>query len=103
MIGIPWYTGGVTISLTPELDTFVQRQVKSGRFASSSEVIRAGLRLLEDQEREKEAKREALRTWLRESLDDDATNLSEDEVLKHIRERRRVAGSAAGAKKVNSC
>jgi antitoxin ParD1/3/4 len=93
----------MTISLTPELDMFVQRQVKSGRFASSSEVIRAGLRLLEDQEREKEARREALRAWLRESLDDDAaSNLSEDEVMKHIRERRRGASSATSAKKANS-
>ncbi len=88
----------MTISLTPELDTFVQRQVKSGRFASSSEVIRAGLRLLEDQEREKEARREALRAWLRESLDDDASNLSEDEVMKRIRERRQGARTVAGGK-----
>ena len=94
---------GMTISLTPELDGFVQRQVASGRFASSSEVIRAGLRLLEDQEREKEVKREALRAWLRESLDGDGPNLPEDEVMKQIRQRRRSVASAAGAKKkVNS-
>jgi antitoxin ParD1/3/4 len=92
----------MTISLTPELDRFVHRQVASGRFASSSEVIRAGLRLLEDQEREKETKREALRAWLRESLDDGGANLSENEVLEEIRERRRRVRSTTGPKAANS-
>lgn len=92
----------MTISLTPELDRFVHRQVASGRFASSSEVIRAGLRLLEDAERERETKREALRAWLRESLDEAGPNLSEDEVLEAIRERRRRARGTTRAKAVNS-
>jgi antitoxin ParD1/3/4 len=92
----------MTISLTPELDRFVHRQVASGRFASSSEVIRAGLRLLEDQEQEKETKREALRAWLRESLDDEGENLSEDDALKRIRERRRGAGGTTARKASNS-
>jgi putative addiction module CopG family antidote len=89
----------MTISLTPELDRFVHRQVASGRFASSSEVIRG---LLDDQEREKEAKREALRAWLRESLDEDGPNLSEDEIMKQIRERRRRVRSTPGTKAANS-
>ncbi len=92
----------MTISLTPELDRFVHRQVASGRFASSSEVIRAGLRLLEDQEREKETKREALRAWLRESLDEHGPNLSEAEVLEEIRERRQRARGTAVPKAANS-
>ena len=50
----------MTISLTPELDEFVENQVKSGRYRSNSEVIRAGLRALADQD---------LRSWLQEGLD----------------------------------
>ncbi|MEA2664525.1 MAG: antitoxin ParD1/3/4 [Candidatus Eremiobacteraeota bacterium] len=92
----------MTISLTPELDRFVHRQVASGRFASSSEVIRAGLRLLEDQEREKETKREVLRAWLRESLGEHGPNLSEDEILEAIRARRRRVRSTTGPKAANS-
>lgn len=36
------------ISLTPELETFVVEKVESGRYQSSSEVMRAALRLLEE-------------------------------------------------------
>ena len=37
-----------SISLTPELDRFVQAQVASGRYQAASEVIRDGLRLLQE-------------------------------------------------------
>ncbi|MBE9052435.1 type II toxin-antitoxin system ParD family antitoxin [Nostocales cyanobacterium LEGE 11386] len=36
----------MNISLTPELEAFVQEQVESGLYHSQSEVIREGLRLL---------------------------------------------------------
>lgn len=50
----------MTVSLTPELDEYVEKQVKSGRYRSNSEVIRAGLRALADQD---------MRSWLQEGLD----------------------------------
>ena len=37
----------VSISLTPELLGLIQAKVKSGRYASTSEVVREALRLLE--------------------------------------------------------
>jgi antitoxin ParD1/3/4 len=37
----------LNVSVTQHLDHFVADQVASGRFASASEVVRAGLRLLE--------------------------------------------------------
>ncbi len=40
----------MNISLTPELEQMVDDKVKSGRYASASEVIREGLRLLEEQD-----------------------------------------------------
>ena len=39
-----------SISLGEHFDTFVAEQLNSGRYSSTSEVIRAGLRLLEDSE-----------------------------------------------------
>jgi antitoxin ParD1/3/4 len=41
----------MNVSLTPELQKFVGRKVKSGRYRSASDVIREGLKLLEDKER----------------------------------------------------
>lgn len=42
------------VSLTPQLDAFVDRRVAAGRYRSASEVVRAALRLLEEDERRRE-------------------------------------------------
>ncbi len=39
----------MNVSLTPELEQWVDKKVRSGRYASASEVIREALRLLEEQ------------------------------------------------------
>ena len=44
----------VNISLTPELDAFLQGRVSSGRYQTASEVVREALRMLERAERERE-------------------------------------------------
>jgi antitoxin ParD1/3/4 len=36
----------MNVSLTPELEQFIENLVKKGSYASSSEVVRSGLRLL---------------------------------------------------------
>ncbi len=43
------------VSLTPEIEAFIDGRVASGRFRSASEVVRAALRLLEEEERRREA------------------------------------------------
>lgn len=40
----------MNVSLTPELEQLVRQKVDSGRYLSASEVVREGLRLLEDRE-----------------------------------------------------
>ncbi len=40
----------MNVSLTPELEAFVEGAVKSGRYASASEAVREGLRLLQERE-----------------------------------------------------
>lgn len=51
----------MNVSLTPQLEKLVARKVKSGMYSSASEVVRASLRLLEQQTTERDAKLEALR------------------------------------------
>lgn len=40
----------MNVSLTAELEAFVEEAVKSGRYASASEAVREGLRLLQERE-----------------------------------------------------
>jgi antitoxin ParD1/3/4 len=40
----------MNVSLTPELERYVQKKVESGRYTSASEVVREALRSLQDQE-----------------------------------------------------
>ncbi len=40
----------LNVSLTPALEQFISERVSSGRYQTASEVVRAGLRLLEQTE-----------------------------------------------------
>jgi antitoxin ParD1/3/4 len=46
---------GTNVNLTPELARFAQSCVESGRFNNVSEVIRSGLRMLQDAEERRAA------------------------------------------------
>ena len=50
----------MNVSLTPELEKFVADTVATGRYSSASEVVRAALRILEEEERWKEYAREKI-------------------------------------------
>lgn len=50
-----------SITLGNHFDDFITRQVGEGRFGSASEVVRAGLRLLEENEAKLKLLREALK------------------------------------------
>jgi antitoxin ParD1/3/4 len=41
----------MNVSLTPELTAFISTKLASGRYRSASEVVRAALRLLDEQDR----------------------------------------------------
>ena len=51
----------MNVSLTPELEQFIHSQVESGKYTSALEVIRAGLKLLDERERIYKGRFEELR------------------------------------------
>lgn len=50
-----------SVALGDHFETFIRKQIKSGRFNNVSEVVRAGLRLLEENEQHRQLAFEALR------------------------------------------
>jgi antitoxin ParD1/3/4 len=82
------------VNLTEHLDRFVETRVSSGRFSNASEVVREGLRLLEQREQEDQAKLEWLRGAVREGIEaieqgDYTTLNSEREIDNLLRDIRR--------------
>lgn len=51
----------ITVSITPEQEDLIQACLQSGRFASTSEVVRAALRLLDREESRPNPERPKLR------------------------------------------
>jgi antitoxin ParD1/3/4 len=49
-----------SVSLGDHFESFITHQIQTGRFASASEAVRAGLRLLEERETKLEVLRRAL-------------------------------------------
>jgi antitoxin ParD1/3/4 len=56
------------INLTDHYDQFVENEIAVGRYKNASEVLRAGLRLLEQQAREDEEKLAVLRRLTAEGI-----------------------------------
>jgi antitoxin ParD1/3/4 len=70
------------VNLTDELDRFVAKKVKTGRYENASEVVRAGLRTLEREEQQYEAKIAALKAAIDAG---DASGIAEGNVLGRVR------------------
>lgn len=59
----------MNVSLSNELDQYVAKKVRSGDFASASEVVRTALRLLKERDAVQLAKLEALRKMVHLGID----------------------------------
>lgn len=78
-----------SISLGNYFDEFVSGQVSAGRYKNVSEVIRAGLRLLEDEE----SKTIALRNAIQKGIESPrVVNFDFDENLKQLKVEKRKNG-----------
>jgi antitoxin ParD1/3/4 len=63
-----------SIALSEHYEKFIKRQLESGRYNNASEVVRAGLRLLEDFEAARER-------WLRQEIPSRAAEMRDDPSL----------------------
>jgi antitoxin ParD1/3/4 len=81
----------LNISLTPHLERFVSSRVASGRYQSASEVVREGLRLLEDSEAAKQAALQDLREKIAVGLAQARSGelLDGERVFEELEQRRR--------------
>jgi len=87
----------MTVSLTPELEEFVASRIASGKFVSASEVVREGLRLLEEREARREAELARLRRDVEVGLAQArAGELVDGEEVFAELERREVEPSPSG-------
>lgn len=59
----------ISIALTPELNQVVQEAVKSGQYATASEVMRDALRLWQNKEKLKQEGIEYMRALIQEGID----------------------------------
>ena len=88
----------MNVSLTPELERFVEKEVGSGLYQTASEVIRAGLRRLKEdrvrQLRLPETLAE-LETQLLESVEslDAGKGVNGEEVIRRLRKRMKEANA----------
>jgi len=78
-----------SISLGDHFDQFVSIQVSAGRYKNVSEVIRAGLRLLENEENKVIALKNAIQQGLNSSR---VENFDFDEHLAKLKSERRKNG-----------
>jgi antitoxin ParD1/3/4 len=89
----------MNVSLTPELEQYVNQKVESGLYHSASEVIREGLRMLKERDEIHQRKLEALRREIQIGIDQAERGQTQPltaEVLADIkaRGRKRRAGRA---------
>ena len=73
------------INLGQHFDSFVEEQLATGRFQNASEVVRAGLRLLEDQEATLAGRRAELQRSINEAFDDPRPTLPVGDVFARLR------------------
>lgn len=73
-----------SINLGDHFEKFVQERIARGRYQNASEVVRAGLRLLEEHEMALEERAAQLKAKINDAWDDPRPSLPADDVFDRI-------------------
>lgn len=84
-----------SVALGSHFEAFIKEQVAKGRYNNASEVVRDGLRMLEDRQQDRQAKLEALRADLEEGLK--GPEYPAEEVFAEVRRRIQEIADAKAA------
>lgn len=84
----------MNVSLTPDLEKYVQDKVDTGRYRSSSEVVREALRLLEEKDQERAQRLVWLKAEIQRGIDSGPSRpLDMKTVIAKAKSRQRKAES----------
>ncbi len=86
---------GMNVNLTPQLEELVRSKVNSGMYTSASEVVREALRLMDEQDRLRQAKLDELRREVRKGLDSGTSEQWDAAAVKAKARARRAAKPTA--------
>ncbi len=78
-----------SISLGTYFENFIQNRLNSGRYKNTSEIIRAGLRLLKEEENKVIALRKAIQEGIESGI---ANNFNPELHLKELKSKRKWNG-----------
>ncbi|MEX5287406.1 type II toxin-antitoxin system ParD family antitoxin [Acinetobacter towneri] len=75
-----------SVTIGPQLDDFVSKLIESGRYGSTSEVMRSALRLLEQQENQTAALKQAIEA----GENSGESTLSLKDIVAQVKQKHRV-------------
>jgi antitoxin ParD1/3/4 len=95
-------TMATSYSIGKHFEGFIEKLIESGRYSTASEIIRHGLRIIEEREQRREAKLEWLRKEIQKGLDSGPSREFEPKALAEeikARGRRHLAEAKLAAEK----
>jgi len=78
-----------SVSIGDYFDSFIQNRISVGRFKNASEVVRAGLRLLEEEENRLIALSEAIQEGIESGI---ANNFNPESHLEELKAKKSLNG-----------
>jgi antitoxin ParD1/3/4 len=95
-------TMATSYSIGKHFEEFIASLIESGRYSTASEIIRDGLRMIEEREQDREAKLKWLRAAIQEGLDSGPAEEFDPKTLAEevkARGRQRLAAEKLAAEK----